>query len=412
MRLTRKLTERSIKALRPREKPYKAADGDGLYLYVSPAGGKLWRFKYRFGGKEKLLSFGAWPLVTLDAARRRTLDARSKLVSGEDPGNNTARRQIGMLMSTFTEEWADRQRWAATTRMREEYLIRQWTPRLGNIPVTALTSEHIQEAILEIERAGHCENAHRALSQISRVLRYVISLKKIERNVAEDVGDVLTPVESTPYATLTKPKEIGELLRAIDAYSGDPSTMYSLRILPHVFTRPGELRNATWDEFDLEGITELGPIWRIPAARMKMRRKNPRDHLVPLSTQTVRLLTELRALTGYGSLVFPGTISGKPISNATVNYALRRLGYGPDRIVGHGFRAMASTQLNELGVDPDIIELQLAHKDSSVRAIYNRAIRIEDRQAMMQKWSDYLDKLKADAIKQMQTDCPAAMSES
>lgn len=398
MRVTRKLNERSIRALTPREKPYKAADGEGLYLLVSPSGGKLWRLKYRYSGKERLLCFGQWPLVSLEAARGRALEARSRLVAGEDPTAQLPHRKVGLLVSTFADDWAIRQNWALNTRKRENYLMQQWLPKIGDISVDALTPEDVRQAVLEIERAGHCENAHRALSQISRILRYAVSLGKTSRNVAADLADVLSPIQSTPYATLTRPDEIGELLYAIDGYRGDPSTMYALRLLPLVFTRPGELRNAFWDEFDLDGVSDLGPLWRIPGERMKMRRRNRGEHLVPLASQAVRLLRELKTITGGDSLVFPGLISGKPISDATINHALRRMGYGPDRIVGHGFRAMASTQLNELGHLPDIIELQLAHRDSSVRAIYNRAMRLPERRAMMQAWADYLERLKAAAV--------------
>jgi len=202
-------------------------------------------------------------------------------------------------------------------------------------------------------------------------------------------------VQSEKYATLTKPEEIGELMRAIDGYTGDPSTMAALRILPLVFTRPGELRNARWHEFDLDGRE---PLWRIPGERMKMRRKSPGEHLVPLSTQATALLKKLRTITFNDptGLLFPGLVPGKPISDATLGQALRRLGYGPDRIVPHGFRAMASTQLNERGFPPDVIELQLAHRDSSVRAVYNRSTRLPERRAMMQAWADYLDTLKKD----------------
>ena len=297
-------------------------------------------------------------------------------------------------MGALAAAWAGRQGWAASTEKRERYLMTQWLPALGNIPAAALTPADIRPVILGIEAEGHGEIARRVRAQIGRVMRYAVGLGKADRDVAADLGDVLAPVQSEKYATLTKPVEIAELMRAIDGYTGDPSTVYALRILPLLFTRPGELRNAKWTEFDLDGAE---PLWRIPGERMKMRRKNPGEHLVPLSTQAAKLLKELRTITGTGALLFPGLVPGKPISDATINHALRRMGYGPDRIVGHGFRAMASTQLNEQGFPPDIIELQLAHKDSSVRAIYNRSTRLPERRAMMQAWADYLDGLKAGA---------------
>ncbi len=391
MRETRKLTERSIKALKPRTKPYKAADGEGLYIEVTPAGGKLWRLKYRFGGKEKRLSFGPWPDIGVDAAREKATEARAILRDGTDPARAT-RRATGDTLRTLAEQWADRQSWAPSTAKRERFLLALWLPALGDIPAPALTPMDIRPVVLGIEADGHRENARRALAQIGRVLRYAVGLGKAERDVAADLGDVLAGVQPSKYATLTKPAEIAELMKAIFAYTGDPSTCYCLRILPLVFTRPGELRNATWAEFDLDGHE---PLWRIPAARMKMRR----EHLVPLSTQAAGLLRELHTITGTNppGLLFPGLVPGKPISDATLGQALRRLGYGPDRIVPHGFRAMASTALNEQGHAPDIIELQLAHRDSSVRAIYNRSTRLPERRALMQSWADYLDALRTGA---------------
>ncbi len=399
MRETRKLTDRAIKPLKPRGKPYKAADGDGLYIEVTPAGGKLWRLKYRFGGKEKRLSFGPWPDITVEAARAKATEARAMLRAGTDParGHRAARGGTdGETMGALADAWAQKQAWAAGTEKRERHLMALWTPKLGDIPARALTPADIRPVVLGIEAEGHHEFARRTLAQIGRVLRHAVALGHADRDVAADLGDVLAPIQSEKYATLTKPTEIAELMKAIYGYTGDPSTCYCLRILPLVFTRPGELRNAKWGEFDLDGPE---PLWRIPGERMKMRRKNPGEHLVPLSTQVAGLLRELRTITGTNphGLLFPGLVAGKPISDATLGQALRRLGYGPDRIVPHGFRAMASTALNEQGHPPDIIELQLAHRDSSVRAIYNRSTRLPERRAMMQSWADYLDALRTGA---------------
>jgi integrase len=394
MRAVRKLTERTIKALKPRERLYKAFDGEGLYLEVTPAGGKHWRLQYRIprGDKrvQRLLSLGSWPTVNLDDARRKTIEARGTLTDGGDPARG--RHRAADTLSTIAETWAGKQGWAPSTEKRERYLLAQWLPALGSIPAAALTPADIRPVILDIEAAGHGEIARRVRAQIGRVMRYAVGLGRADRDVAADLSDLLAPVQSEKYATLTKPEDIAELMRAIDGYNGDPSTVYALRLLPLVFTRPGELRNAKWVEFDLEGPE---PLWRIPGERMKMRRKNPGEHLVPLSRQAAALLKALHGITGTGELLFPGLVPGKPISDATINYALRRMGYGPDRIVGHGFRAMASTQLNEQGIPPDVIELQLAHVDSSIRAIYNRATRLPERRKMMQGWADYLDALKA-----------------
>ncbi len=339
-----------------------------------------------------LLSLGSWPTVNLEDARRKTVEARGTLTDGGDPSRG--RHRAADTLSTIAETWASKQGWAPSTGKRERYPLAQWLPALGCIPAAALAPADIRPVILDIEAAGSGENAHRVRAQIGRVMRYAVGLGRAERDVAADLSDLLAPVQSETYATLTKPEDIAELMRAIDGYNGDPSTVYALRVLPLLSTRPGELHNARWPEFDLHGAE---PLWRIPGERMKMRRKNPGEHLVPLSTQAVKLLKELHAITGTGELLFPGLVPGEPISDATINYALRRMGYGPDRIVGHGFRAMASTQLNEQGYTPDIVELQLAHKDSSVRAIYNRSTRLPERRAMMQAWSDYLGGLKAGA---------------
>ena len=392
MRETRKLSGRALKALKPKGKPYKAADSDGLYVEVTPVGGKLWRLKYRFGGKEKRLSFGPWPDVTVEAAREKAAEARAALRDGKDParGHRAARGGMeGETMGALAAAWADKQSWAPSTEKRERYLLAQWLPALGDIPAQALAPADIRPVVLGIEAEGHGENAR-------RVLRCAVALGHAERDVAADLGDVVAPVQSEKHATLTKPAEIAELMKAIHGYGGDPSTCYCLRILPHVFTRPGELRNARWPEFDLDGPE---PLWRIPGERMKMRRKNPGEHLVQLSTQAAALLRELRTITGDNAhgLLFPGLVPGKPISENTLNQALRRMGYGPDKIVSHGFRAMASTALNEQGHAPDLIELQLAHRDSSVRAIYNRSTRLPERRAMMQAWSDCLDALRTGA---------------
>ncbi len=399
MQTTEKLTERAIKALKPQGKPYKAADGAGLHLYVTLACAKLWRLKYRFGGKEKLLSLGPWPDITLDAARQKAAEARAALRDGKDParGYRAARGGIdGAALGVLAAAWADKQAWAPSTEKRERYVLSYWLPKLGEIPARVLAPADIRPVVLAIEAEGHHELARRVLAQIGRVLRHAVALGHAERDVAADLGDVLAPVQSEKYATLTKPAEIAELMKAIYTYSGDPSTCYCLRILPVVFTRPGELRNARWPEFDLD-VPE--PLWRIPGERMKMRRKNPGEHLVPLSRQAAALLTELRTITGHDphGLLFPGLVPGKPISENTLNQALRRMGYGPDKIVSHGFRAMASTALNEQGHAPDLIELQLAHRDSSVRAIYNRSTRLPERRQMMQSWADYLDALRIGA---------------
>ena len=349
-----------------------------------------------------------------ERARELVAEARAQLKVGRDPMGERRRGRGGQANSLRApaEEWADKQPWEPCTARRERQILAHWLPALGSLPASSLQPADIRPVLLGIESSGRGDTAHRVRAQMGRVLRYGVVRGICERDVAADLRGLLAPVHAEQYATLTKPEEIGELMRAIDAYSGDPSTEYALKILPLVFVRPGELRNARWGEFDLGGSIDMGaggsqglapttgPLWRIPGERMKMRRKNPGEHLVPLSRQTATLLTALQAITGGdpNGLLFPGLVRGKPISDATLGQALKRLGYGPDRIVPHGFRAMASTQLNEQGFAPDLIELQLAHVDSSVRGVYNRATRLQERREMLQWWADRLDALRTSSV--------------
>lgn len=418
------LTERAIRALKPGPKPYKRFDGRGLYLEVMPAGSKLWRLQYRAvrakDGKrvQQVLALGRHGSlsdeVTLERARELAAEARAQLKAGRDPMGDRRRSRGGQAnaLRALAEEWAGKQPWEPRTARRERQILAHWLPVLGSLAASSVLPADIRPVLLVIEASGRGDTAHRVRAQMGRVLRYGVVRGVCERDVAADLRGLLAPVHAEQYATLTKPEEIGELMRAIDGYSGDPSTEYALKVLPLVFTRPGELRNARWGEFDLNGSVDVGasgspelaptagPLWRIPGERMKMRRKNPGEHLVPLSRQTVRLITDLRTITGGdpNGLLFPGLVRGKPISDATLGQALKRLGYGPDRVVPHGFRAMASTQLNEQGFAPDLIELQLAHIDSSVRGIYNRATRLQERREMMQWWADRLDTLRTSAV--------------
>ena len=437
-----KLTDRAIRALKPDPKSYKRFDGRGLYLEVMPAGSKLWRLQYRAvrakDGKrvQQVLALGRYGSladeVTLERARELAAEARAQLKAGRDPMGDRRRGRGGQANSlrALAEEWADKQPWEPRTARRERQILAHWLPVLGSRAASSLLPADVRPVLLAIEASGRGDTAHRVRAQMGRVLRYGVVRGVCERDVAADLRGLLAPVHAEQYATLTKPEEIGELMRAIDAYSGDPSTEYALKILPLVFVRPGELRNARWGEFDLNGSVDAGArgsqgsvstewsttaaglcspqgpaactgaLWRVPGERMKMRRKNPGEHLVPLSRQTVMLLTDLQAITGGDpdGLLFPGLVRGKPISDATLGQALKRLGYGPDRIVPHGFRAMASTQLNEQGFPGDVIELQLAHVDSSVRGVYNRATRLPERREMMQWWANRLDALRASEV--------------
>jgi len=273
--------------------------------------------------------------------------------------------------------------------------MEQWVYlRLGARPIRAIKAKEILDLVLRrVEAANRHETAHRVLADLSRIFRHAVATGRAERDVTTDLRGALVPVEATAFAAITVPAKVGELLRAMHCYSGQPVTEIALRLLPLVFVRPGELRTAEWAEIhDLDGNA---PQWRIPATKMKMRR----EHVVPLARQAVELLKELRTHTGEGRLLFPTLMDPeRPMSNNTLNSALHRLGYSSSQQTPHGFRSIASTLLNELGVAPDLIEKQLAHKDSSVRAIYNRSERIEERTRMMQQWADYLDELRTGKV--------------
>src|SRR5579863_4676866 len=386
------LSDTKVRGAKPRERPYKLFDERGLYLLVTPTGGRLWRLKYRVHGREKLISLGAYPDVPLKRAREKRAEARRLIADDIDP---SAERQAkrAALLETFegvAKEWLELQSKSLaheTISILGTRLKSALYPYLGSRPVAAITAQELLAALRRIEARGRHETAHRVRALAGRVLRYAVATGRAQHDVAADLRDALAPVKSRNFASVTDPARVGELLRAIDGYSGQPITAFALKLAPLVFVRPGELRGAEWSEFDLEGAE-----WRIPAARMKMGEQ----HIVPLSRQAVAIVRELHALTGRGRYVFPSLLSvERPMSDNTINAALRRLGYTSDEQTGHGFRSMASTLLNEQGFPPDVIELQLAHSErNKVRAAYNRAQRLAERKKMMQAWSDYLDTLR------------------
>jgi integrase len=388
------LTVTEIRAVKPQDKPRKLSDGGGLYLLINPNGSLWWRLKYRFDGREKLLSLGVYPHVSLQQARSRREDAKRAIASGVDP---SAKRQAEKSGAANTFESIARE-WLALQQKKlapATYDKAVWTfetllfPYIGSRPVAKLGAVDVLKVLRRIEVRGHHETAHRARQRCAQVFRYAVQTERADRDVTTDLRGALAPVVTEHHASITDPARIGELLRAIDGYSGHVVTAQALRLAPLVFVRPGELRHAEWSEFDLDGQE---PVWRIPAEKMKMREQ----HVVPLAKQALALLRELRALTGRGRYVFPSLRSGsRPMSDNTVNAALRRLGYTSDEMTGHGFRSLASTSLNEQGYHPDLIELQLAHAErNQVRAAYNKAQRLPERRKMMEAWADYLDGLR------------------
>jgi integrase len=389
------LTDVKIRQAKPGPKAIKLSDERGLYLEVAPSGGKWWRLKYRFGGKEKRLSLGVYPDVGLKEARERRDEARKLLAEGIDPSlHRKAIRQAreDEAENTFevvAREWHAKNAHTWVVEHRDgllRRLDRDIFPWIGKRPIADITPPELLTVIRRIESRGALETSHRALSTCGQVFRYAVATGRAQRDVAADLRGALPPPEVKHLAATTDPKRLSELLRVVDTYQGTLATRCALRLAPLVFVRPGELRQAEWVDVDLEAAE-----WRFQAS------KGGPPHIVPLSTQALVVLKELQPLTGKGRYVFPGArSSARPMSENTVNAALRRLDIPKEELCGHGFRAAARTILDEvLGFRPDIIEHQLAHKvkDPNGRA-YNRTAHLPERRKMMQKWADYLDQIK------------------
>jgi len=391
------LTDKAIQAAKPKARPYKLADGEGLTLLVKPIGSKLWRFRYRYDGREKMLGFGSYPDTSAKLAREKREQARKLLAQGLDP-SGTRQAEKAARNNTFegiAREWLtlQRERLASATYAKAVWTLETLVfPHLGTRPIDKISAADVLRVLKRIEGRGLRETAHRTRQRISQVCRYAVVTERAQHDVTLNLRGALAAVVSTNHAAITEPAKIGELMRSIDSYKGQATTWCALRIAPLVFVRPGELRHAEWSEFDLDGED---PQWRIPAEKMKMRGQ----HIVPLSKQVVKILEELKALTGSGRYLFPAlTTTRRCMSENTINLALRRMGYTNEEMTGHGFRSMASTSLNEQGWHPDLIELQLAHAErNSVRAAYNKAQRLPERRKMMQAWADYVDNLRSGA---------------
>ncbi|RQQ34979.1 tyrosine-type recombinase/integrase [Burkholderia stagnalis] len=401
------LTDTTIRNTKPAEKPIKLFDGGGMFLLITPAGQRYWRLKYRFGNKEKLLALGVYPDVPLAAARKKRDEARDKLADGIDPGEakkaekRTQRLNAENSFEAIAREW--HAKYAPTwSESHGDRILRRLAvdafPWIGGKPIADLTPPDVLDVLRRVEKRGALETAHRLHANIGQACRYAVATGRAQRDITADLRGALPPVQTEHMAAITDPKQVAELLRAIDGYQGTFPVVCALRLAPLLFQRPGELRAAEWIEFDLDGGT-----WEIPGDRMKRTKQGKAAggaHVVPLSSQAVAILRELRALTGNGRFLFPSVrTKDRPMSDNTVNGALRRLGYDGATMTGHGFRAMARTILEEvLGVPAAIIEAQLAHavKDPLGRA-YNRTAHLPQRRAMMQTWADYLDRLKAGA---------------
>lgn len=398
------LTDVEIKKAKPSSKPIRMFDGGGLYLEVATSGGKLWRFKYRFNGKEKRQALGTYPDTSLAKARERRDEARRLLADGVDPSENRkvqAAAKVALAENSFEvigrewfakmkPEWADSHADKIMARLERDIF-----PWLGKRPIAELTAVEVLMALKRISDRGAKDTAKRAQQDCGGVFRYAIQTGRASYNPIPDLRGALPAAIGGNFAAITDPIKVGELLRAIDGFNGTFVVKCALRLSPFLFVRPGELRQAKWADFNLDAAE-----WKFLVSKVK-KIEEPKIHLVPLASQVVAILRELHALTGHGEFVFPGARSnGRAMSEAAVNAALRRMGYDTKtEITGHGFRAMARTILHEgLGIPPEVIEHQLAHKvPDALGAAYNRTKFLPARRAMMQQWADYLDKLKVGA---------------
>ncbi len=392
------LTDTALRNIKPKDRPFKLADGNGLHLFVTPRGVRLWRLKYRFAGKEKSLSIGAYPAVSIKMARDAREMAKSQLASGIDPSSAKQAAKLHERAATAHSFQAiateyltklTREHRAKGTIAKLQWLLSLASDAIGPRPIREISAVDVLEVLRKVESRGHHETAKRLRSIISAVFRYAIATARADNDPTFALKGALTRPIAKPRPAITELKALGAVLRAIDGFEGQPTTSVALKLLVLLAPRPGELRQARWSEFNLDAA-----LWTLPAARMKMRR----EHRVPLPRQAITLLRQLHAFTGGGELVFPSIRSAsRPISENTLNAALRRMGYSKDEVCSHGFRATFSTIANESGKwNPDAIEAALAHvENNSVRRAYNRAEFWDERMRLAQWWADLLDQLKA-----------------
>ena len=393
------LSDTKIRTIKPLGKPFKVSDERGLFLIVTPSGGKWWRLKYRLNGKEKSLSLGVYPDVSLANAREKRDQARKVIAAGSDPSELRKANKASKTENTTNSFEVITRIWLkthaanlskATSDKNLRLFERDIFPWIGAKPIAELKPKDILDAARRIEARGAVDTAKRAIQLCGQVFQQAVIDEKVMSDPTRDIRRAIKPLKDKHFASITEPKEVAELLRAIDAFNGSFVVMCAIRLAPLVFVRPGELRLAKWADINLDASE-----WRYLVT------KTNTDHLVPLSKQTITILRELHPLTGSGEYVFQvGNDPKKPMSAATINAALQRMGYDTKtQITGHGFRAMARTILHErLNIDPHIIEHQLAHAvPDNLGAAYNRTKFIKQRTAMMQTWADYLDELKVGA---------------
>jgi len=393
------LTDVQVRNARPRERVFKISDGGGLFLMVNPSGSKLWRLAYRFAGKQKTLAIGSYPVVTLQAARDERTEAKRLLLEGTDPSEakKAEKRQrriaAGNTFQAVADEYVEKltkEGRSPRTISKIEWLLGIAYPYIGRRPVAEISSAEVLDVLRHVEKRGRLESARRLRSTIGSVFRYAIATARAENDPSVALRGALITPKVTHRAAVTERKPLGGLLRAIDGFDGQPTTRAALQLMAYLFPRPGELRAAEWSEIDFDAA-----VWAIPASRTKMRR----EHRVPLPSQALAILRGLHELTGGGALLFPSVRSAhRCMSENTLNAALRRMGYAKDEATAHGFRATASTLLNESGLwSPDVIERQLAHvEQNEIRRAYSRADYWDERARMMAWWADFLDAAKAE----------------
>ena len=391
------LTDTAVRKNRPGSRPIKLSDGGGLHLLLTPAGGRLWRLQYRFAGKQKMLALGVYPKVSLAEARAKRDEAKKVLESGVDPAANARLEKLTKQLSqacTFSvvaDEYIAKlkaQNRAPATMKKVEWLLDFAKPLLGNRPIAEIKSVEVLAVLRQVEKRGRLETARRLRSTVGSVFRYAISTTRAEYDPTVALAGALATPTVTPRAAIVEPHKFGGLLRAIETFDGQPTTKAALKLMALLFPRPGELRAAQWQEFDLDQA-----IWTIPAERTKMRR----PHRSPLPKQVLDILRDLHQITGRSDLLFPSVLTvRRSISENTLNGALRRLGYAKDEMTAHGFRAAASTILNETGQwHPDAIERQLGHiEGNDIRRAYARGEHWEERVRMLSWWADHLDVLR------------------
>jgi len=389
------LTDKEIKAAKPREKPYKLSDAHGLFILITTNGSKLWRLKYRFEGKEKQLSLGKYPLTSAAVARLKREEARKQLEDGVDPSVliKTEKSDNSNSFAAIAHEWFEKFKptWAETNWVKiKRQIEKDLLPWLGNITISKIDAPTLLACLRRIENRGAVESAHRAHQVCGRIFRYAVSIGKADRDPSADLRGAIPPAKSQHHAAITTAKEAGGLMRAIDAYKGSFVVRCALQLIALTAVRSGELRGAEWSEFDLETMT-----WTIPAIRMKSRV----EHKVFLSRQSMAILNELKPLTGLGKYVFPSERSkNRQLSDNSLVSALRRMGFTKDEMTVHGFRSMFSTMANDNEFDPDVIERTLAHAEqNAIRAAYHRSQYFEQRRKLAQWWADHLDHLRAGA---------------